>query len=187
MFEPLIDPKIVEDVDKVNQMVHNANIELYHLWLSSMVFKWHWWVDLALTILPWALWFLVRKKESTHRFLHGGLVVMLIAAYLDFLGLALGLWGYNSKLLPLIPPYFPWDFTLLPVTAMLFYQYKPQIHPFIKAICFSVLGSFIVQPIFQWLGFYNPKGWKHYYSFPFIVGIYLIGHYFTTRRNFEKI
>lgn len=101
--------------------------------------------------------------------------------------MALGLWEYNSELIPLTPPLLPWNFTIMPVTSMLFYQYKPQINPLIKSVVFSAIGSFIGQPMFAYIGVYNPKHWKHYYSFPILVIIYLIGHYFLTRKNFKEV
>jgi hypothetical protein len=99
----------------------------------------------------------------------------------------MGLWGYNVKLIPIIPPYIPWDFTLMPVTAMLFYQYKPRTNPIVKAAIFSGLGSFIFQPIFEWLGFYNPQNWMDWYSFPIMAGIYLIGHLCTKVKSFREL
>lgn len=52
----------------MNEQVHQAHVELLHIWLKDIVFTWHWWIDLSLTILPWILWLKVRKKESTHRY-----------------------------------------------------------------------------------------------------------------------
>lgn len=187
MLETLVHPENIEQIEKVNLILHDAHVQLYRFWKSQILFSWHWWIDLALTILPWIFWLIVKKKDSTHRLLHGGFVVIILTSILDNIGMAFGLWGYNYIIIPLIPPYIPWDFTLFPVTAMLFFQYKTKINPFVKAVVFSALGSFIVQPLFQWLGFYNPKEWKHYYSFPIVIIIYLIAHFFTTRKSFEKI
>lgn len=183
----LADPFVIDFIHKVNEKVHLANVELYHFWLQHMLFDWHWWGDLGLTVIPWVFWLRVRKKDSTSRLLFAVVTLMLITSYLDFLGIVMGLWGYPYKLVPTIPPFLTWDVTLLPVTAMLFYQFKPRTNKYIKAVCFAVLGSFIVQPVFQWLGFYDPMGWKHYYSFPFMVIIYLIGDYLTKRGNFELL
>lgn len=180
-----IDQVIIDAVFAANQKYHQANLDIFKIWKSHMLFKWFWWVELALTILPWILWFIVRKKESTHRLLYGGFVVLILTAFLDMLGMSLGLWGYNANLLPIIPPYIPWDFTLMPVVAMLFYQYKPNANPFIKAIIFSAIASFVIQPFFAWIGFYNPQDWKHEYSFPIIIAIYLIGFIFTRARDFQ--
>lgn len=187
MAKPLADPNIVEAVYKINQEIHQVGVKLLHLWEEKMFLEWHWWINLALAALPWIVWAKVRKKESTYRLLLGGFIVLILSSFLDFVGILAGLWGYNYKIAPMIPPYIPWDFTLLPVTAMLFFQYKSNINTYIKAAVFSALASFIVQPFFTWMGLYNPQNWKHYYSFPIIFVIYLIGNWFVTRDKFEKV
>jgi hypothetical protein len=59
--------------------------------------------------------------------------------------------------------------------------------PYLKALVFSALGSFVVQPVFEWLAFYEPHGWKDYYSLPILFAIYLGGHYLTGRGQYEKL
>lgn len=176
-----------EKVDKANQLFHQANVEIYRLWVNEMLFKWPWWLNAALTVLPWILWIMVRKKDSTHRLLYAGAVVLIVSSFLDAIGMALNLWTYDSKLIPLIPPYAPWDFCVIPVSVMLLIQIKPKVSPFLKAAALSGVGSFVVQPLIEWLGLYNPKSWKHYYSFPIAYVIYLIGHYISKRKSFEKV
>lgn len=182
-----IDREITNAVSAANQKYHQANLDIFEIWKSKMLFSWFWWFDLALTVLPWIFWFMVRKKENTHRLLHGGFVVLILASFFDMLGMSLGLWGYNAHLIPVIPPYFPWDFTLMPVVAMLFYQYRPNLNPFIKAIVFSAIASFVIQPFFAWVGLYNPQGWRHEFSFPIIIVIYLIGYGFTRAQSFKDL
>jgi len=182
-----INHRIIEAVEKANREFHHANLEIYNIWISDMVFEWHWWVNLGLSILPWLLWIRFRKKDSTHRLLYAGFVVLIISSFLDMLGMTLGLWGYSTKVIPIIPPYFPWDFSLIPVIAMLFYQIKPNVKPLFKAVLFSLLSSFVSQPFFAWLQFYNPKHWEHYYSFPIFIMVYLAGYWFLQRDNFNRL
>ncbi|SHH77492.1 hypothetical protein SAMN02745823_00964 [Sporobacter termitidis DSM 10068] len=182
-----VDQSISDAVSQIDNKLHDAFLETLGLWCGSIVFTWHWWVNAGLSVLPWVLWVLVRKKESTHRLLLAGFVVLVLSSFLDMLGLNFGLWGYNSIVIPIIPPYIPWDFSIIPVTAMLFYQVKPKVNPYLKALIFSLLGSFVVQPVFEWIGFYNRKAWRDYYSLPLIFAIYLAGHYFAGRKHFEKL
>ena len=72
-----INHRIIEAVEKANREFHHANLEIYNLWVSDMVFEWHWWVNLGLSILPWLLWIRFRKKDSTHRLLYAGFVPIL--------------------------------------------------------------------------------------------------------------
>lgn len=41
-----------------------------------------------------------------------------------------GFMEYPVKLLPIFPPMAPWDSTVMPVTTMIFLQYKTEINPF---------------------------------------------------------
>lgn len=182
-----MNPELIAKVEKVNDMLHQANIDLYHFWLTDILFKWHWWVSLSMMIIPWLVWIAIRKKSSTHRLLFAGAVTALLYTGLDTIGMALGLWGYNSKIVPLIPPYEPYDLSLGPIMTMLFLQFKPNSKPIVKAIVYAAIASFAFQPALQWAGLYNPKVWKHIYSFPILVVIYLIAHFAATRKQFEKL
>jgi hypothetical protein len=144
-------------------------------------------VGAALSVLPWIFWVFARKKESTNRLLLGGAAVLIVSSFLDHIGMAMRFWDYPTKVLPLIPPFLPWDFTLLPVVSMLFYQWKPGWNPWHKAAVFSAIGSFVVQPVFRWMAFYETHLWKDWYSFPILIGIFMIGYFFVTRGRFEKL
>ncbi len=88
---------------------------------------------------------------------------------------------------PSFTRFIPWDFTLLPVITMAFLQYKPMINPLVKATVFSLIGSFGAQPLFVVLGYYSPKHWHHYYSFPIFIVIYLVAQFVVTRNNFKRL
>jgi hypothetical protein len=70
---------------------------------------------------------------------------------------------------------------------MAFLQYKPHISPLLKAVVFSALTCFVAEPIFVWMGYYNPKHWEYYYSFPIYIVLYLIAYKFSTSTRFEKL
>jgi len=182
-----INPKLIEAVDKINLEYHEAHRILYNIWINDMLFKWHWWVSLGLAIIPWLIWIKFRKKDSTSRLLYAGFVIIMLSYSLDVIGMALGLWGYNSKLFPTIPPFVPWDFSLIPVFNIFAYQIKPQLNPIIKAIIVSTFEAFAGEPILAWTQLYNPKHWEFYYSFPIFAIIYLIGNFVVGRDTFKKL
>lgn len=148
-----------------------------NLWLNKMLFSWRWFVNVALAILPWVFWAFLRDRKRTHSLLFSAFLLALITSCLDMLGMTLGIWSYYSKPEPLISPYLKWDITLLPVTAMFFYQYRPEVHSSVKSVIFAGLGSFVVQPVFEFLRFVNHKHWEDFYSFPILFALYLIGWY----------
>jgi hypothetical protein len=178
-----LDPKLLEAIDRVTMQIQAVHDEVEHIWLDGMVFTWHWWLDVALSVLPWILWFIVRDRKNTHNLLYAGLFSMLTATVLDMMGIAQGGWNYNTLLLPYLPEYLPWDWSVMPVTAMLFYQFFPKISPWIKGAVFGVVAAYVVEPIFMWLGIYEPASWEHHYSLPIYFLIYMIGYWFYTRKR----
>lgn len=164
------------------------NIKIIELWFKYMIFTWRWWLNVGATLIPWIVWIILRKKESTDRLLYAGVLGAGIAGLLDGIGVEYGIWDYRYKLEPLIPGFFPFDFSLFPVAVMLSLQYLPKLNPIVKAVAFSAFSSFIVEPFWVSLQIYHHKSWKHYYSFPVLVVIYLIIYYVAFRRSkFEPL
>lgn len=166
-------------IEKANDLMYEANMLILKVWLEEIVFSWRWWLEIAILILPWIFfWFFLRNKEDTYRLVGAGLFVMLVVTYMDTIGMALHLWGYPTKEVPLIPPYLTWDLSVIPVLVMAFLHYKPEVNPIWKSIILGLIGSLIIQPFAVIMGLYIPHHWKHYYSFPIAIVIYLAANYF---------
>jgi hypothetical protein len=174
-------------LNRLYDLSNNISIEIRSLWMNNIFLSWRWFLCLAMTIIPWVLWILFRKKESSARLLFAAAVVIFSSMLLDDIGVELNIWSYNVDIDAITPSFLMWDMSVLPVVVMTFLQYKPKINPIIKAIIFSGLASFVVQPIFTWINFYEPGKWRHYYSFPLLFSLYLIAHYCTTRKTFERL
>lgn len=164
-----------------------ANNEYINFWFNSIFLSWRWWVCAITILAAWIFWFVFRNKKSTGRLLLAAFFTMALSELLDTLGEQLGVWSYNVDAEPFSPAFLTFDLTLLPIATMAFLQYKPNINPLIKAVIFSGIGSFIVQPIFAFLGIYNRHLWKDYYSFPVFIVIYLAAHYFSRLDSFDKL
>ncbi|NLF27024.1 MAG: hypothetical protein GX592_03925 [Clostridiales bacterium] len=177
------DPALLETVDRILAQYEAVHDEVERVWLEKMVFTWHWWIGVSLAVLPWVLWIVVRDRKRTHDLLYAGLFSAFAATMLCMLGVSQGGWNYNTWLIPYVPQYLPWDLTVMPVTAMLFYQLFPKISPWIKGAVFGVTAAYIVEPVFIWLGFYEQGGWRHHYGLPIYSAIYMIGHWLYTRRR----
>ena len=173
--------------EAVYNSISQANVEMIKVWVKYSFLTWQWWSGVCLAIIPWVLWMIFRKKESTYRLLFVGFFVMLIASWLDLMGILFGLWSYYFNVVPFSPAFFPWDFTLLPVSIMFLLQIKPTFSPIIKAIGFSVFSSFMAEPFFVWIGVYNPKHWRSIYSFPIYIVIYLVSDWFSKRMPFKQL
>ncbi|AFM42019.1 hypothetical protein Desaci_3114 [Desulfosporosinus acidiphilus SJ4] len=179
--------QMINDLEKAYGLIIQANKDMIYVWYHQILFTWRWWLSLVFTIVPWAAWIVKRRKDSTNRLLYAGVITILISSWLDVVGILFGLWSYHAEVIPLSPAFIPWDFTLLPVITMAFLQYKPMVNPLVKAVIFSLIGSFGAQPLFVVLGYYSPKHWHHYYSFPIFFGIYLVAHFVVTRDNFKRL
>jgi hypothetical protein len=113
--------------------------------------------------------------------------VMSIAVVLDILGDQLGVWHYRYHVIPVLPTYFPWDITLMPLAILVLLQIKPAINPWYKSIFFALLSSYGGEPFFDWLGVYVPTNWRYSYSVPIQIAIYMSAYYLSRRNNFTRI
>lgn len=182
------DPELLKEIDRIIDQYTQIHDEIENVWQTKIVFTWHWWLDMALAVLPWVLWFIIRDRKKTHSLLYAGLFTMIIASLLDMAGVSQGGWNYNTLLLPYFPEFLPWDLTVMPVTAMLFYQFFPKINPWIKGAVYGAFAAYVAEPIFIGLGLYEPSSWEHHYSLPIYFAIYMIGYwlYAHSLREAEK-
>ncbi|MED4224422.1 CBO0543 family protein [Neobacillus cucumis] len=169
------------------ERIHQVQVEYLNYWKEHTLWHKDFWVALALTILPWLIWVLIRKRGSEARLLLAGGFGLIIATWFDFLGIVFGLWHYSGRLLPTIPTFFPWDYSLIPVSLMVSLQFKPHINRFLKAIIFSALTAFIGEPFFMWLGYYTEIKWSVLYSFPIYIVIYLITDRISRAKSFDAL
>lgn len=65
--------------------------------------------------------------RSTDRILYTGFFVMVISLVLDILGDQLGFWHYRFNVIPVLPTYFPWDLTLMPLTQIFTFIHNKSI------------------------------------------------------------
>jgi len=156
-------------------------------WFDFVLFSPLWWLGVILSVVPWFLWFLFRNKQSTDRLLYAGLFVMTVSLVFDVTGDQLGLWNYRYNVVPFLPTYLPWDLTLVPLAILLLLQVKPQANPYLKAILFALLTSYVGEPIFTFLSIYDPVNWRLTFSVPIYFLIYLGAHFLTRRDSFRKL
>jgi hypothetical protein len=175
-------------IAQLYHLQHKTHQQLAELWLQHVLFTWRWWLGVFLTVGPWILWWLVRPKESSNRLLFVMFFVMVIASWLDFVGSgALGLWHYDYEVVPSIPAYIPWDFSMIPVLVALFIQIKHNFNPWIKAVVFGGLFAYLGEPLFEWMKMYDAEQWKHYYSFFIMAFTYMMAHYLSRAKGFKEM
>ncbi len=178
---------VTNGMKKVHELLMEATKLEIKTYFEHIIFTWRWWILLIGPILLWILWFKYRKKESTDRLLYAGFIVVIITLLFDSSGHQLGAWQYFYGIIPFIPMYMPWDLGFLPVYTMFFIQIKPHVKPYKKAIIYSGLLSFVLEPIFMKLEFFHYPKWDYIYSFFVYIGLYLIANYVSERMHFERI
>jgi len=179
--------KVVELIDGNVNKIEGMIDQKVELWKEYVLFSDLWWMGVGLSIIPWVIWFFVRKKDSTDRLLYVGFFIMTLALILDVLGDQMGFWHYRYHVIPVLPTYFPWDITLMPLTIMIIIQVFPNINPWLKALFFASITSYLAEPFFHWLKVYEPDNWRYSYSFPIQVALYMSAHYLSKRTKFAEI
>lgn len=166
---------------------HHAFDHRMAAWKNEVLFTWEWWLGIALTIIPWIIWIIFHKKESTYRILSAGFFVSLVSVTLDNIGVQLSLWNYLKPVTPAIPSYIPYDFALMPIVIMFLIQLFSHRNPWIVGLIFGLLTAFLGEPIFQWLGIYEPTNWRHFYSVPIYTVIYFTASKLTQNKQFMDL
>ena len=91
---------------------------------------------------------------------------------LDMIGFNYGAWAYPIHLYwAFIPPLVPYDLFYLPIIFMLVYQGYGQVWKYFLIAIFitSAFISFLIEPLFIWIGIYVEYKWKHIFSFPIYI------------------
>jgi hypothetical protein len=178
----------IDKIGKIYELLVQWNNEYFKIWKNGIVFTWRWWITFLLLILPWVIWLVLRKRNSSGRLFIVGFFIYFITSLLDSVGIAFGLWRYNITPLPYVHSFFvPWDLSLFPVTIMLMIQYKPKASPYLKAVIFALFCALVFEPIFTWLRIYELLKWSNYYGIPIYFVIYLLAHKISKLKSFEEL
>ncbi|MCF8563469.1 hypothetical protein LLE49_01760 [Alicyclobacillus tolerans] len=175
-----------QQVQKIVDQCVEANRQYLVLWKQHILFRGVWWFEVALLVVPLMLWGLFHKRDSTDRLAYTGLIVLLVSAWLDFIGNSYGLWYYPYKLIPVLPPFIPWEAAIV-VEALALLQWKPQASPYWKAVLFGAFNAFAMEPLMHKTGIYQPLHWPYIYSFPVYGCIFLAAHWVSRRHRFAEL
>lgn len=156
-------PESAYKIQAMQQAFSQARLEQ---WSNDVVWHWQWWCLVAIFLLPWvAWWWLVDKRRLTQICLLG-MFVLATAVWMDEIGTELGLWFYPYKIMPFYPQLVPINYSVLPITYMLAYQYTPRWTQYLRMmLVISALYAWLAEPVLQALGIYQMLNWKLWYSF----------------------
>ncbi|QQZ11260.1 CBO0543 family protein [Heyndrickxia vini] len=178
----------IRQSEKGTQQIIKGDATISDAVVHDFLFTWQWWFGIALFIIPWIVWFIFRKKESTGRLLAAGFSAIILSLIIDLITDSLGVWTYPMKFSPIAPKLIlPYHFSLTPVVLMFFLQIKPHVSPLLKAVIFSFLGAFIVMKFFVYIKFYDPKEWPSIFDFGIFLIIYGIGYFICNKLKFDTV
>lgn len=177
----------LDTVIKIFDKNHQLDVDYFNLWKTAIVFTWRWWIALGIMILPWILWIIVRKRESTSRLLFAGAMIAILSTFLDMAGIILGFWFYPVTVLPFSPSYIPFDLCALPVSTMLWLQFFPKWNPFLKASVFAVGGT-LFDLIYDKIGLtMELDSWNRIYTLIILFLMYLFAYWVSKRKKFDPV
>ncbi len=162
-------------------------------WLENEFLTWDWWILLCFFVVPWMLWFIMKKRKWFVESLLFGVIVMNVTLLLDTVGMQFTFWEYPVEFLPIIPRGFPFDVSMVPVAFILLFQYFHTWKSFIIAqVIMAVAYAFIGEPFCEWLNLVHYLKWNYLYSFVYyiILGIgvraLILKCMMVSKRYYEK-
>ncbi|WP_456275825.1 CBO0543 family protein [Bacillus sp. AK128] len=160
-----------EEIQEVRRTLSQMSI---NHWVKDDLFTVTWWFLLISSILPYIIWWKLVDQKRFFEILSFGLFCGIMATILDVIGVDLILWGYPDKLFSMIPPLFPADISVIPVSAMLIYQrYNHWKNFCIATVIWSLILSFVIEPGFVYFNMFTLENWKHTYSFVAFIAFLL--------------
>lgn len=157
----------LDNIYGIQKKLFDAN---YVYWMEHGLFSLNWWFLLLLSIVPWLIWWKFVDKKRLMEISIVGFLSMIITSTLDAIGTSFVFWTYGQKLVQMLIPLSTIDMTLLPIVNMFLYQLFPKWKSYMVAtIIVALIGTFLAEPLFVWLGIYILHSWEYIYSLPIYI------------------
>ncbi|AGK54614.1 CBO0543 family protein [Bacillus sp. 1NLA3E] len=158
-----------EKINQAKALLHKLVLED---WKTSDLFSPKWFGTVGFILLSYFICFkLLDKRRFTQILLFGSLLTVSITV-VDLFGTQFGRWTYLTRVFPIVPSLFFFDFTIIPLYYMLVYQYSSTWKSF--AIWNAILAgiiSFAFFPILTALKMFELNNWKYIYFFSIIYAM----------------
>lgn len=157
---------------------------LREYWLKETFLQWEWWLLLALTTIPWIIWWKIVDRKRLFEILTYGFLVMTVSVIFDAIGVEFDFWEYKPQIVPLFDVFVTYDFSVMPVIYMVVYQFFDNWKSFtIANVVVSAIFAFISEPLLVWMDFYVLFNWKYIYSFPIYIAIAVVFKWVMIKLN----
>lgn len=168
--------KRIPSFEETHSLQSAADAAGREFWFNNVVFTYQWWLLVAITIIPFIIWWKIVDRKRFFEIMTYGLLVSLLSGLLDAIGVETDGWEYKYDLIPLLDVFIAYDITVLPVSFMIIYQYFSKWQSFaIAHIILAFIFAFVAEPLLIWLDIYQLIKWQHIYSVPgyFFLAIFL--------------
>lgn len=140
--------------------------------LEQVIGSYQWWLLLFLAIVPWIIWLALVNKQRLRSIVLTGFSAAMLTTTFDEIGVSLALWAYPYQLVYFTSWLIPVNFSVVPISFMIFYQYCRTWKSYIIIlILFSLFAALIAEPIFDRMHIAVVIRWKYIYSPPFYIAI----------------
>jgi hypothetical protein len=148
---------------------------IYNDWKTNILFSPAWFGTIIFILLSYTLCFkLLDKRRLTQILLFGSLITVMVSLF-DLIGVEYVRWTYLTRVFPIMPSFFLFDFTIIPLYYMLIYQYCSNWKSYIiwNAIVTGIV-SFAFYPLLNALKMFELNNWRYVYFFPCIFTFALV-------------
>ncbi|WP_246938814.1 CBO0543 family protein [Bacillus pinisoli] len=169
-------------LNKIRSMAEELSQFQIEYWKSFSNFEtWQFWVVILMLIVPLIVLFVSIDKNKTLLLGFFGLNYHIWFAYVNSIGINLGLWEYPYQILSFIPS-FALDASLVPVSFMLLYQWtlNHKKNIYLYSLFLSAFFAFVLKPIMVNFHFFHMyKGVNYVYLFIFYVAFFIVSKLIT--------
>ncbi|MGF7035630.1 hypothetical protein J2T17_006663 [Paenibacillus mucilaginosus] len=142
---------------------------------------WQFWVYLLTFAVPLVALVILINRKLAFRIGFYGLVVHLLATYIDTYATTHRLWQYPYRILPVVPFSVGLDVSLIPVIYMLFYQWtlRRRKNYYLYLLILAAGFAFVFKPLLVFLGLFRLYEGSYLLLFLFYLGGGLIAKWLT--------
>jgi hypothetical protein len=172
----------VELLNKIRDMLkETTQLQIEYWKLFSALNAWQFWLIVLMLVVP--LIVLIFSIDRSKILLLGffGLNYHVWFAYVNVIGINLGLWEYPYQIAPFLPS-FALDASFVPVTFMLLYQWTLNHNKsiYLYSILLSILFAFVLKPIMVSLDLFQMyMGVNYFHLFLFYLVFFIVSKLIT--------
>lgn len=180
-----MDKKQLQELAELKNLELHKTKDWFQYWVHYSSFNnWHFWVVLALLVVPLVLLFIYMDKRKSLLLGFYGYTVHVAFTYVDSIGATNAYWFYPYKVLPILPANLTLDVSFVPVSYMFMYQWvlnhEKKYYPYMIGL--SALFAFLIKPYMELLGLFQIERGANYIHL--FLGYLLVGFIAKQITNF---